>query len=318
MQQGPFSCLQAFVPTLSYTPELQSQRFRPNPVALFCQEASGACSLLVALTHAFKDVMDAVADRNPRRAAPAPSQAPPPKRRPGRPPKCFGCQVRVYGRSSRPWEAPDENSAPRQYRRTCSPSSSKSSPLRSRNRYVPALAKQALSPCGMHPQVVPRVLRSALSSDPNRRTRQLTSRCQVCGCTLDDQRLFHKRYHICQEHMMAECIMRDGVPSRFCQQVRRGEAREDAEPRPATMRARCCSATRPPHPNPPHPAPTPTPCDPRSAPVSTPWKCLSRACAAAARSLHATRSADARRLRPPRVREVQLARAQQQRRQQQN
>ena len=28
------------------------------------------------------------------------------------------------------------------------------------------------------------------------------------------------RYHICEQHMMADILMRDGVPSRFCQQVR--------------------------------------------------------------------------------------------------
>ncbi|KAL4424553.1 hypothetical protein ABPG77_010133 [Micractinium sp. CCAP 211/92] len=47
------------------------------------------------------------------------------------------------------------------------------------------------------------------------------SGCQVCGADVSGCRSFHKRYHICVEHMAAESILRNGVPHRFCQQCGR-------------------------------------------------------------------------------------------------
>ncbi|KAL4451473.1 hypothetical protein ABPG75_007135 [Micractinium tetrahymenae] len=47
------------------------------------------------------------------------------------------------------------------------------------------------------------------------------SGCQVCGADVSGCRFFHQRYHICERHMAAESVLRDGVPHRFCQQCGR-------------------------------------------------------------------------------------------------
>ncbi|KAI7841073.1 hypothetical protein COHA_005301 [Chlorella ohadii] len=45
--------------------------------------------------------------------------------------------------------------------------------------------------------------------------------CQVCRSSLADMLPFYKRYRVCAEHMSAPEVLRDGVPSRFCQQCGR-------------------------------------------------------------------------------------------------
>ncbi|KAI7846279.1 hypothetical protein COHA_000207 [Chlorella ohadii] len=47
--------------------------------------------------------------------------------------------------------------------------------------------------------------------------------CQCCGADLTQggHKSFHQRYHVCNMHMMAETVERDGTQQRFCQQCGR-------------------------------------------------------------------------------------------------
>ncbi|KAL4433435.1 hypothetical protein ABPG77_010288 [Micractinium sp. CCAP 211/92] len=49
--------------------------------------------------------------------------------------------------------------------------------------------------------------------------------------------LFAPWYHICEQHMMADCIERDGVPCRFCQQCAKFHPVEEFEPGLRSCRA---------------------------------------------------------------------------------
>ncbi|RMZ52284.1 hypothetical protein APUTEX25_001674 [Auxenochlorella protothecoides] len=64
--------------------------------------------------------------------------------------------------------------------------------------------------------------------------------CQVegCGAQLEGLKEYHRRYKVCEYHLKVDCIMRNGVRSRFCQQCGRYQPLEDFDDTKRSCRVR--------------------------------------------------------------------------------